>query len=234
MTRGSRKALVSCKPFKKSVEPNGAKDSPFASETPDLLELLFEVIPPITLFLLHDADEPFSLLLILNSLAATTTGDRVRSSSRRRSGRVGTRAREQFFEETLAGFERLGPFRRDVKHLSSHDSQNSQFELLLGERAYGRQNHHVADVAPAGRVHAADDPARLVKTVTAEEQFTVEFMPLRKLCDTKRHLMILSKQAPITLKGLELRWTVHSLLIKSAGAENGLPTRDQSCDSPSQ
>lgn len=58
-----------------------------------------------------------------------------------------------------------------------------------------RQNYHVADVGPAGRVHAADDPARLVETVTAEEQFTVEFMPLRKLCETKLHLMILSKQA---------------------------------------
>ena len=83
-----------------------------------MLELLFEVIPPVALFLLHDADEPVSLLLILNSLAAAATGDGVRSSGRRGSRRVGTRAREKLFEEALAGFERLGPFRRDVKHLS--------------------------------------------------------------------------------------------------------------------
>jgi hypothetical protein len=95
-----------------------AKNSPFSSEAPDLLELLFEVIPPVALFLLHDADEPVSLLLILNSLAAAATGDGVRSSGRRGSRRVGTRAREKLFEEALAGFERLGPFRRDVKHLS--------------------------------------------------------------------------------------------------------------------
>lgn len=88
-----------------------------------MLELLFEVIPPVALFLLDNADETSSFLLILNSLAAAAIGDGVRSSGRRRSRRVGAREREQFFEETLAGFERLGPFRRDVKHLSRRTMQ---------------------------------------------------------------------------------------------------------------
>lgn len=49
-----------------------------------------------------------------------------------------------------------------------------------------RQSHHVADVGPAGRVHAAHDPARLVETVTAEEKFAVEFVSLRELCEFNR------------------------------------------------
>lgn len=49
-----------------------------------------------------------------------------------------------------------------------------------------RQNHHVADVGPARGVHAAHDPARLVETVTAEEEFAVEFVSLRELCEFHR------------------------------------------------
>lgn len=122
---------------KSSREPWGLcggecrQHSPFSSEAPDLLELLFEVIPPVTLFLLDDADEAFSLFLTRNSTAAAT-GDRVLSSGRRGSGRLGTRAREQSFEEALAGFERLRPFRRNVKHLSANGADSSQYPCIVG------------------------------------------------------------------------------------------------------